>query len=237
VNRTSHSHRAACAVALTAALLGAGPAALAQSSDRERAQMLQMQQQLQRVQSDNAAMQRERAKLQDDAKDAERLKKESAQTSKDLARSQAAAAAAGRDAAGLRAQLEALRDQTDAQIAQWKKALEERDAALQAAAADKRRSDAEIVLLTGRLKAQTARADVCETKHGQALQFGRDLVDAYEASRLRLCEPVTGIWKVREEGRIQEMRDRLYELRLDVPVPAAPAKAASTAGAEAITTR
>lgn len=203
--------------ALAAVLVLFGAAAQAQTADRERAQMLQMQQQLQKLQSDNGALQRERGQLQDQAKDAERLKRESAQTGKDLVRSRATAEAASKEASGLHAEIDALRTQTAAQIDQWKKALEERDAALRAATEQQHKNEAQIGLLAARLKAQTGRADLCEDKHAQALQFGREVVDVYEGSRLRLCEPVTGIWKVREEGKIQALRDRLYELRLDVP--------------------
>jgi len=201
------------AIWVSAAVCAAAPTAFAQSADRERAQMLQMQQQLQRLQSDNAA-------LQAQAKDAENLKKQSAQTSKELARTRAEATAANRDIAALHAELDALREQTNAQIEQWKKAVEERDTALQMAATEKRQLDAQVALLTGRLKTQTGRADLCEVKHEQALRFGKEVVDEYEAKRLRLCEPVTGIWRVREEERIQSLRERLYGLRLDVSAPA-----------------
>jgi len=78
----------------------------------------------------------------------------------------------------------------------------------------------QLSLLTTRLKVETARGDICEVKHVQALDLGRDLIDAFESERLRLCEPITGIWKVREEDRIQNYRDRLHDARLDVPAPA-----------------
>jgi chromosome segregation ATPase len=205
-----------------------------QSSDRERAQMLQLQQQMQRLQSDNAAMARERAQLQDQAKEADEAKKLVARRGQDLAKTQGALAAANKDAERLRGELEALREQTSATLEQWKKALQERDEALKVAAEDKRKRDQEIALLATRLKVQTGRGDTCEAKHTQALALGREVLDAYAGNRLRLCEPLTGIWKVREEDRIQAYRDRLYELRLDVPVPAAAgAAAAQQAGAVA----
>jgi len=129
-----------------------------------------------------------------------------------------------------------LREQTAAQLDQWKKALQERDAALQAAAEEKRRTDAEVTLLSGRLKAQTGRADLCEGKDAQALQFGKEVVDTYEKSRLRMCEPITGIWKVQNENEIQALRDRLYELRLDASRPASATQDhAAVGGAQAKT--
>ncbi len=225
-----HSDRVQLVVPAVAAalLLICATPVLAQSSDRERAQMLQMQQQLQRLQSDNASLQRERNQLETQAKDAERLKKESALTGKELSKSRAEAAANARDLAAARAEMEALREQTAKQIEQWKKALEERDTALQAAAVEKRRADAAAALLTARLKAQTGRGDLCESKHAQALQLGTHVVDLYERDRVRWCEPVTGIWKVHNQNEIQQLRDQLYELRLDVP----PAQQASAPAAE-----
>jgi len=193
------------------AAAAAAQSAFAQNVDRERAQLLQMQQQLQRLEADNAA-------LKEQAKDAETFKKQSAQTSKELARTRAEAVAAARDIELLHAAIDTLREQTSAQIEQWKKAVEERDAALQTAATEKRKLEGEVSMLSSRLKTQTGRADLCEVKHEQAMNFGKEVVDEYEAKRLRLCEPVTGIWRVREEEHIQSLRDRLYGLRLDVPV-------------------
>ncbi len=198
------------AICLSVALAAMTQMALAQSADRERAQMLQMQQQLQRLQSDNTA-------LQAQAKEAENLKKQSAQTSKELVKARAEAAAANRDIGALHAELDAFREETTAQIEQWRKAVEERDMALQNAATEKRQLDAQVALLSGRLKAQTGRADLCQIKHARAMQLGQEIVDTLARERLRLCEPVTGIWKVRAEEGIQDLRARLFELRLDVP--------------------
>jgi DNA repair exonuclease SbcCD ATPase subunit len=213
------------------ASLALGATATGQSSDRERAQLLQLQQQLQRLQADNAALQRERSELQSRAKDAERLKKESAQTSMELARTRAQADAGIQQAAQMRAEMDKLREEQAAQIAQWKKAVEERDTALQAAASEKRRSDAQATLLALRLKVQTGRGDLCEAKHDQAMKFGAELIDLYGRDRLRLCEPITGIWKVKPETDLQALRDRLYEMRLDIPPPAHAQNGAAPGGA------
>lgn len=197
------------------ALPGAG--ALAQQPDRERAQMMQMQQQLQRMQSENAALQRDQAALKQQAQDAEALKKESAQKSKDLAHAQAEKAARAKEIEGLHADLAA----RDALIEQWKKAVADRDAALHEAADNKHKLDAQVAFLTARLKAQTGRADLCQAKHAQAMELGQQVIDRYEENRLRLCEPVTGIWKIRNEEEIRKFRDELYEARLDAAPPAA----------------
>jgi len=172
-------------------------------------------------------LQKERSQLQAQAGEADKLKRESAQTSKDLAKVRGNAAASAREAAELREQMEALRAQTSAQIDQWRKALEERDVLLQTAAMEKHKNEAEITLLSARLKAQTARADLAEAKHAQAVELGGEFIDRYESDRLRLCEPITGIWKTRNELEVQKMRDRLFALRLDVPL----VKSASTPAA------
>jgi septal ring factor EnvC (AmiA/AmiB activator) len=211
------SVRRAAAVVAAAVLAMLSGAALAQSGDRERAQMLQMQQQMQRLQSQIAALEQERNQLQDQAKDADRFKKESAQTGKELARSKVEVATTTRTVAALRAQIETVQQRTSDQIETWKKALGDRDEAIQLAAVEKHRLEATITLLTERLKIQTGRADICETKHVEALQLGNELIDRDERARVRLCDPLTAIWKVRDETEVQALRDRLYQLRLDIP--------------------
>jgi chromosome segregation ATPase len=208
--------RAAASAALALLALFA-TCSQAQTQDRERAQMLQMQQQLQRLQSENAALQKDQAVLKQQAQDAERLKKESGQKSKELAQSQAETAARTKDLEGLRTELE----KRDALIEQWKKAVEERDTALREASDTKHKLDGEVLLLAARLKAQTGRGDVCEAKHEKSLALGKEVIDRYEQNRLRLCEPVTGIWRVRDEDEIRRFRDRLYDARLDAVSPTA----------------
>jgi chromosome segregation ATPase len=215
--------RAAALAGAFLVLMAAAPAARA-DADRERAQMLQMQQQLQRLQSDNAAIQRERADLQAKAQDADKLKKAAEQTTKDLARAHQTAAAQARELAGVRAELAATQAQLAAARAdgeQLRKTVAERDTALQLAGIEKRRDDQGQALLTARLKLQTGRADLCEQRHAAVMKFSSGVIDRYESERLRLCEPVTGIWKVQAESRIQQMRDELYTYRLDIPAPVA----------------
>jgi chromosome segregation ATPase len=232
LNRT-----AALAPALAIAamlLLAAAPASA--DPDRERAQMLQMQQQLQRLQSDNAAIQRERSELQAKAQDADKLKKVSEQTGKELAHARQAAAAQARELAGVRGELGATQSQltgAQAEIAQLRKALAERDTALQLAADEKRRSDQGQALLSARLKLQTGRAELCEQRHAAVMKFSAGVIDRYEGERLRLCEPVTGIWKVKAEEKIQQLRDELYTYRLDIPPPPPTAAAGDAATAPA----
>jgi len=210
------------AILLTLAVVGvlASSPAPAQQ-DRERAQLLQLQQQLQRLQSDNASMQRDLAKLREQARDADRLKKEAEASRTDLARTRSELAARSQAATQLRSEFDSAREQHAAEIEKWRTALQERDEALQAAAAEMCKAQSEIALLGGRLKAQTARGDACEVKEGQAVRFAGELVARVESNRLRLCEPVTGIWKIRNEEEIQQLRDRLLEIRGEAPAAAA----------------
>jgi len=217
--------------AMLVLLLCAAPSTrvAAQQADRERAQMLQMQQQLQRLQSDNAAIQKERNELQSKAQEADKLKKESDKTGAELARIRQAASVQGQELGGLRAELAASNAKLAAaqtELETLRKAVADRNDALQAAALEKRRMEAAQALLALRLKAQTARTDLCEARHEALMRFSSSVIDTYEADRLRLCEPVTGIWKLRPQMRVQQMREELYGYRLDIPAPAIAAKTA-----------
>lgn len=217
--------RAAAALEALFALTLAGPGH-AQQVDRERAQMIQMQQQMQRLQSDNAAIQKERAELQSKLQEAEKFKKKSAETANELARARLDFAEQGKQLENTRAELAA----AQAEIQRLNGELGQRDQALAAAAAEKRRMGAAQMLLAGRLKAQTSRGDLCEERHLGAMKFAAALIDRYEHERMRLCEPITGIWKVQNEAQIQQLRDALYGYRLDIPAPGA--SAANEGGAD-----
>jgi hypothetical protein len=215
-------HAGAFAAGVGVLLIAAQPALADQ--DRERAQMLQMQQQLQRLQSENSAIGRERGELQAKAQDADKFKKASEQTSKELARAKQTSALQARELAGVRGELSATQTQlgsAHAENDQLRKVLAERDTALQLAAEEKRRGEQGQALLMARLKLQTGRADLCELRHAAVMKFTDGVIDRYETERLRLCEPVTGIWRIQAETKIQQMRDELYTNRLDIPVPPA----------------
>jgi chromosome segregation ATPase len=194
--------------------------AMAQAPDRERAQLMQMQQQLQRLQQDNAALQTSARQ------DGEKLKKqtqaaESAQ--REATQLRAKEKAQARESDDLRGQLAATQEALTAAKAeseQLRKELAQRDEALNQGAERERRGEQAQALLTERLKEQTGRADHCETQHAGAMTFAGSVIDRYEQDRLRLCEPVTGIWKPRAENRIQDLRDRLSSYRLDAPTEA-----------------
>ena len=227
ISRTLLAFGTGCALAI------ASFEAQAQQQDRERAQMMQMQQQMQRLQSDNASLARDKSQLQEQAKEADKLKKDSVLTAKDLAKAKAQAAAGTRDVAALRAQIEEQRDQITKQIEDWKKAIAERDSALQVAALEKRRLEMALSLLETRVKVQTTRSDLCEAKHEQTWQFASQLIDRYSQDHVRACEPVMALWKVHDGTDVQSLQDKLYEMRLDVPPKAAPAASANPAPAPA----
>ena len=204
---------------LVAAMLVVGIGPVAAQQDRERAQMLQMQQQLQRLQSDNAS-------LQDSARQgAEKLKKETAAAEaaqRELKTWRAQSDSRAKEADDLRGQLaQATQTLTAAQtqIEQLHKDVEQRDKALEEAAEKQRRTEAAAELVAQRLKLQTARGDQCEAKHVEALKLAGHLIDRIEHDRLRVCEPVTGIWKVKAEADIQALRDSVNDLRLDADQP------------------
>lgn len=225
-----------CSCALGAVLMAAMTPAAAQS-DRERAQLLQMQQQLQRLQTDNAAAQKEKGELQSKAQQAEQAQKQAGQ---ELARTRQAVAAQGKELAGARAELASTAERlaaAQAQIENLRRDLAQRDDALQHAAIEKQRADAQISLLSNRLKLNTARADLCETRHAGLMKFSSTVIDRYEAERLRLCEPLTGIWKVRNETQVQQMREEQYGYRLDVPAPADPVAKAGEGATDAAAAR
>ncbi len=208
--RRGRGQRAVCLVAL----LLAGINAHAEGQDRERAQLMQMQQQIQRMQSEVGSLQRDKAQMQDQLKEFDKVKKELARSSRDFKSSREQAS---KDLDAAHAEIESLREQGAAQLAEWKKALQQRDDALVEAGAQRRKLEGQVALLGERLKLQTGSADLCESKHEQAMRFGKEVIDTIENERLRLCEPITGIWKVREELAVQGLRERLYKLRLDVP--------------------
>ena len=225
----------AWAALLAGAVLAAAPAAAQSGGSRERAQMMQLQQQVQRLQAELARVQQERAS------DLARLAQ-----AEQAARSQGSQVqAAQREAERLRsgqsvAQREGKRLADELQ--QTKDALGAAEAALTAsqAEADKLRSDlarrdaaladaaAELIrhqkamldergVFTGRIRQHLQRVEHCEARHGQAWALADQLVNQWEAQRTVACEPFTGLWRVKEETRVQAWRDRLFEARLDVP--------------------
>jgi DNA repair exonuclease SbcCD ATPase subunit len=212
-------------------LLAASNGAAQQGSgDRERAQIRQLQQQLQKLQQDNAALQRDRDQAASRARTADDAKKE-------LASVRAGASTARREVEQLRrdnAELRSGLDRATADLSRLQAELKQRDEALasaqQAITTAQRRAEIDGNVLAARLRQQTVRADHCEARHALAVQVGGEAVDLVERERLRLCEPLTGLWRVREETRVQALRDRLLDARLELPPEPSP-RAASDAPA------
>jgi chromosome segregation ATPase len=206
--------KSVCALLVAAVLVAAACPALAQQ-DRERAQLLQMQQQLQRLQSDNAALQSSARQ------DSEKLKKQteaSEAAQRDAKRLRAKSDAQTKEADDLRGQLAHAQETltaAQAEIERLRKDVAQRDKSLEEATEKQRMTEAAGALVAQRLKLQTARGDQCETKHADALKLASSLVDRIEHDRLRLCEPVTGIWKVKAETDIQDLRQSISDLSLD----------------------
>jgi chromosome segregation ATPase len=225
MNRIKHT----AIVLACAALLSALPTAQAET-DRDRQQMMQLQQQLQKLRQENAALQ------QGKAQEVEKARADTDQVKREASQLRASSAGSQREAKRLREELDKATQalaQSQADIEKLKAEMTQREATQQAAlqtaqqtaaqqlALERRTAESAAGVLGARLKANTARADVCEAKHESAMTLGKDLLDRYEARQLRACEPFTGIWRVREEKDIQALRDRLFEARLDVTAASA----------------
>ncbi|WP_457335062.1 hypothetical protein [Rhizobacter sp. P5_C2] len=206
---------------LLAALLLVSSAPQAQQADRERQQLMQMQQQVQKLRQENAQLQAGKAEEVGKAREeADKVKREATQL---RASSSGSQREAKRLADALAQAREALQ-QSQAEAEKLKAELAQRDAALQLAtrqlADERRNAEAGAGVLGARLKANSARADLCEAKHQQAMALGQEVLGLYESRQLRACEPFIGLWQVREEKQIQGLRDRLFDARLDVPIAA-----------------
>ena len=220
------------AVVLTcAAWVTALPTVQAQT-DRDRQQMLQLQQQLQKLRQDNAALQ------QGKVQEVEKARADSDQVKREAGQLRASSAGSQREARRLREELDKATQalaQSQADMEKLKAETAQREATQQAAlqaaqqtaaqqlALERRNAESAAGVLGARLKANTSRADVCEAKHDSAMTLGKDLLDRYEARQLRACEPFTGMWRLREEKDIQALRDRLFDARLDVTAASADA--------------
>jgi chromosome segregation ATPase len=211
--------RATFGVAL---LVAAIAPALAEQTDRERAQLRQMQQQVQKLMQDNAALQRDNSELKEKLATGEKKSDEAARS----------LAALKRKSQGDEKDLEATRTDlrntqqelagSKADVARLTGELQKRDDALRTAAdtqAQMRKSmDAERLELGHRVAQQNTRAELCERKHAELITLSEDILNRYERARTGLIgEPVTRIFAVRAGNTVQELRDRIFDLRLDLP--------------------
>ena len=219
------------ATLMAAVMFAASTHALAQT-DRDRQQMLQLQQQLQKLRQENAQLQQGKATEVEKARaEGERARADADKVRREAGQLRASSSGAQREVKRLGDELERITQAlAQSQVANeaLKAEMQQREVAQQAAlqtsqqnaaqqlALERRNAETSAAVLGARLKFSTARADTCEAKHDKALVLGKELLDRYEARQLRVCEPFTGIWRVREEADIQSLRDRLFESRLDV---------------------
>jgi len=208
-----------CRMLALLSMLATAPLHAQSTADRERQQLAQLQQMVQKLRQENAELQQARAK------DVEKARNESRQSlDAELAKHRAGVASSRREARRLEDELARAQEalaQSRVELETLKAELTRREAAATAAAGQRARERAageeDRRLLAGRLKANSERAEHCEARHAIAMQVAEDVLDKYEDRQLRACEPFTGLWRVREEDRIQALRDRLFESRLDLP--------------------
>lgn len=223
---------------LAAALLGAALAtpSVAQS-DRERAQMAQMQRQVQKLQQDNAQLNSQLQQARAQAAQLDQLKSQSQAAKAEADRLRGSAAAGQQQSRRLSQEVQSRNQQIEqlqTEVASLKAEITKRDGAAQTAAADAARglaqlradSDNERGVLAARLKLQSQRAQSCETQHGKALALADELTTTFERERTRRCEPFTDLLRVGQETRLQTWRDRLEDARPIAEAP--PASAAAT---------
>ena len=191
--------------------------------------MMQLQQQLQKLRSENAQLQ------QGKAQEVEKARADADQVKREAGALRASSAGTQREVRRLREELEKATQAltlSQAEIERLKAEQVQREAAQQATfaatlqttqqtaaqqlATERRNAETTATVLGARLKANTTRADVCEAQHDKASTVAKDVLDRYEARQLRACEPFTGLWRVREEKAIEDLRERLFESRLDV---------------------
>jgi chromosome segregation ATPase len=216
---------AAVPVAFVAAALCAGPAAAQQT--REHAQLLIMQQQMQRLEQENTSLKTQKSDLEQSS---EALKKKSESAQKESSHLKARTAGLQQQNEQLTADLTAARDalaKSTAEAEQLRSELTQKAEALRTlgeqASDQLKRFERERASLTGTLTSQTARADHCEAKHAGLMTFAGDLLARYEKIDLRHTgDPVFGFGKVAEEKRIQDLRDQLFDLQLEPAALASP---------------
>lgn len=200
--------------------------------EREHAQLRQMQIQLQRLSQDNQSLQREKSDLAAKAAEADKLKSELSAATREIAHLKSRQSTSDKEFETAKADLEKAREdlaKSGAEIerltAEVRKREQEQESAAQSAAKALKDRDTRIQSTEARLTAQTGRAESCERKHGGLLELSNEAVNLYEHERLRFsCDPFTGIGKISAEKKIQDLRDRMFELRLDVPPPETAAK-------------
>jgi len=213
-------------IALTLSLLLVVSAASAQQQQqsREREALRRAQQQITKLQQDNAALQREKTEVESKLKAAEaELAKSTAQVGR-LRKSEKSLAAVEKDRSAVQAKLgeseERLKEVTQkcqADLASLRRSLAQAEAA---GVQSQHVSDEEHARLNGLLAAQTQRAQGCETMNQELYGVTLDLIARYKQNRgawekFLLSEPFTGLKSVEVENLLDDLGARAAEARVD----------------------
>lgn len=202
---------------LAAACLGALPA---RAQGDARAQIVQLQQQLQKLRQDNAQLGTQVRQLQAQAAGADKARAETEAAREESRRLRGSAASGLQQARQLQQQLEernAELTRVQAESEQLRGELSRRAEALVQAnnllTRTREEAAGERSVLSTRLGQANSRVEQCEAQHARAVAFGDELVQVLEFERVGVREPFLGLWRVREEQRVQLWKDRLHELR------------------------
>lgn len=216
--------RPLCAAgAVTMLLLASGAVAQDQQS-REREALARLRQQMSRLQQENGALQQQKAGLEQKLKAGEaELGKAKGEAGR-LRRNASALRAAEKDKAQLQARLDAaeatlqeLRQKHQSEVSALRSSLGEAETGWQQT---RQEAAANTATLQGDLHAQTARAEVCETRNLQLYSVTLDLIERYKQNRgvwerFLLAEPFTQLKSVQVENLLADMRERADEARVE----------------------
>jgi predicted nucleic acid-binding Zn-ribbon protein len=207
-----------------AMLLAIGVPAGAQQPSHEREVMRRFQQQIAKLQQDNAQLLHDKTELEGKLKAAQsELDKAKGQAAR-LSKLTAAAQAAQSNNAQLRTELAAgeqkLRE-TQQHCQQELLELRGQSTELRSQVEQTaQRGAAEVGTLRANLEQQQGRAERCETKNQQLYSVTMDLIARYKANRgvwekFLLSEPFTGLKSVEVENLLEDMRDQARAARAD----------------------
>ena len=207
-----------------AMLLAIGVPAGAQQPSREREVLRRFQQQIAKLQQENAQLLHDKTELEGKLKAAQsELDKAKGQAAR-LSKAAAAAQTAQNNNSVLRTELAAgevkLREtqqHCQQQISELRGQSTELRSQLEQTA---QRGAAEAGTLRANLEQQQGRAERCEIKNQQLYSVTMDLIARYKANRgvwekFLLSEPFTGLKSVEVENLLEDMRDQARAARVD----------------------
>ena len=208
-----------------AMLLAIGAPAGAQQPSHEREVMRRFQQQIAKLQQENAQLLHDKTELEGKLKSAQsELDKTKGQAAR-LSKAAAAAQTVQNNNAQLRTELAAGEQklhETQQHCQQQISELRGQSTALRSQLEQTaQRGAAEAGTLRANLEQQQGRAQRCETKNQQLYSVTMDLIARYKANRgvwerFLLSEPFTGLKSVEVENLLEDMRDRARAARVDM---------------------